>query len=604
MGAAGESEAEFDAGQPRDRAAAVSSTGRPAARGVYCGAPVGRAFSTSYLAGEAAAAAFLPRDFRRPDERTAAAQRAARRRIDPALVAVLREQQAALPASAARDRNLEALAAGDTAVVVSGQQVGLFLGPLYTFYKAATAIAAARAIEGEAGVRCVPLFWLQTEDHDFAEIASCTAAGRDGVPVRLALDGGPPELERSSVAHRRLGADVAALVDSFAELAGTGPAAREVVALLRAHYRPGQSLRGAFAGALAEIFADEGLLFLDPRDPRVAALAAPIYRRAITGAAEIESLLVRQEQRLRAAGFECQVALRAGSPLVFFHPHGAAGPRHRMNAERRAGEAAKGGTDVWHLDGGGTVATAALLEALAHDPLRFSTSALLRPIVQDALLPTVAYVGGPAEISYFAEMDPLYAFFGVDAALVTPRARFRCIEPPARRWLEALGLEPDDVALPLPELLARAGAAGRDGAGKPDDAPAAPGATHAHALPDDLRRRVEAEIAPVVAQIADAIVADAPELTRAAERTRASIARALRRFTDRYARRLAERDGVTRQRLERLRAALYPGGVPQDRVFGWPDLAARIGPAAFKRLVFERLAANGPFVTALQELLP
>jgi uncharacterized protein YllA (UPF0747 family) len=237
---------------------------------------VGRAFSSSYLAGEAAAAAFLPRDFRQRAVRVAAARQAAQRRIDPTLLAVLAEQQAALPASPARDRNLEALAGGRAAVVVSGQQVGLFLGPLYTFYKAATAIAAARAIEAESGVRCVPLFWLQTEDHDFAEIAACTIAGRDGAAVRLALPDGAAELERASVAHRCLGPEVTALLDTFADLGGETPAARAVVAVLRAHYRPGRPMAAAFAGALGAIFADEGLLFLDPRDARVATLAAQI----------------------------------------------------------------------------------------------------------------------------------------------------------------------------------------------------------------------------------------------------------------------------------------------------------------------------------------
>jgi bacillithiol biosynthesis cysteine-adding enzyme BshC len=550
-------------------------------RGVYSRPTVGRAFSSSYLAGEAAAAAFLPRDFRQRAVRVAAARQAAARRVDATLLAALTEQQAALPASSARDRNLEALARGHTAVVVSGQQVGLFLGPLYTFYKAATAIAAARAIETESGVRCVPLFWLQTEDHDFAEIASCTVAGRAGAPLRMALAEGAPELERTSVAHRRLGAEVTALLDAFADLAGETPAAREVLAVLRAHYRPGRSMAAAFAGALAAIFADEGLLFLDPRDARVAALAAPIYRRAITDAGAIDGLLARREQRLRDAGFDCQVTLRAGSPLVFFHARGADGPRCRL---KDAGDG-----ETWQLDSGGApFSTAALLDALARDPLCFSTSALLRPIVQDALLPAAAYVGGPAELSYFAELDPLYGHFGVAPALVLPRARFRCVEARARRALEALGLSADDVERPLPELLARTARPAADGV--PD--------------PDGLRRRVEAEIAPVVGDIADGVVAAEPELARAAERTRISVARALRRLTDRYARRLAERDGVTRQRLERLRAALYPDGIPQERVFGWPTLAARVGASEFKRLVFARLAEVGPFATALQELRP
>ncbi|HEY4392976.1 MAG TPA: bacillithiol biosynthesis BshC, partial [Polyangia bacterium] len=130
-----------------------------------------RAFSSSYLAGEAIARTFIPLDFRSEADRMARARNAAERRAPADLVAVLREQQAALPESRARAENLAALAAGRTAVVATGQQVGLFLGPLYGFYKAASAVAVARALSAESGLRCVPLFWLQTEDHDFAEIA-------------------------------------------------------------------------------------------------------------------------------------------------------------------------------------------------------------------------------------------------------------------------------------------------------------------------------------------------------------------------------------------------------------------------------------------------
>src|SRR5580704_8676777 len=186
--------------------------------------PVGRPFSSSYLAGEAAARQFIPLDFRARPPRIARTRAAAERRIDPAALEVLRAQQAGLPASAARGANLEALARGQTAVVATGQQVGLFLGPLYSFYKAATAVAVARAIEAESGARTVPLFWLQTEDHDFAEIAACHVAGRDGAPVTLALAPESPAEARVSVAHRRLGPEIAGLVDTLAEVLGDGAA--------------------------------------------------------------------------------------------------------------------------------------------------------------------------------------------------------------------------------------------------------------------------------------------------------------------------------------------------------------------------------------------
>ncbi|HEX7597088.1 MAG TPA: bacillithiol biosynthesis BshC, partial [Polyangia bacterium] len=252
---------------------------------------VGRAFSNSYLAGEPAAHAFFAPVFRDPGARLARVRLAAQGTVPGALLQVLTEQQARLPQSPVRQSNLAALAAGDAAVVVTGQQIGLFLGPLYTLYKAASAIAVARALQEESGIRCVPLFWLQTEDHDFAEIASCTVAGRDGEPVRLELADEYRGQGRASVAHRVLGAQINEVLDRLADALDPGPAADEVLALLRAQYQPGRAMAEAFASVLASLFADEGLLILNPRDARVAGLAAPIYRTAIEDAATLELAL-------------------------------------------------------------------------------------------------------------------------------------------------------------------------------------------------------------------------------------------------------------------------------------------------------------------------
>jgi len=547
---------------------------------VYSTPKVGHAFSDSYLAGEPAAHAFFAPGFRDPVERQRVARLAAGRKVPAVLLDVLREQQSALPASAAREANLDALAKGGAAVVATGQQVGLFLGPLYTFYKAASAVAVARAIEAESGIRCVPLFWLQTEDHDFAEIRTCVVAGADGQPVQLQL--AETGEARVSVAHRCLGADIDGVLDQLASLLNGQPGAEEVLTLLRAHYRPGRSLAAAFAGVLATLFADEGLLFLDPRDPRIAALAAPIYRSCLEDADVIEWLLQDRQAALSAAGFATQVPVRSCA-LVFFHQDRAAGPRFRLQ------KGAREGAGAWALAGTtATVADAELLDLLAREPLRFSTSALLRPIVQDALLPTVAYVGGPGEINYFAELGPLYQHFGVVPPLLVPRARFRCVDARTRRLLEQSGLVAADLAQPSPEVRARLHPAGP--AGSPD--------------PQELRDRVARQILPAVEEIASAISATGESLRRPAQRTRDSVAHALERLIGRYARGLVERDETTLRRIEQLEMVLNPGGVAQERFYGWPWLASRLGPVVFKRLVFERLEQSGAFATDILELLP
>ncbi len=525
----------------------------------------------------------MPLDFRARGDRSARAHAAAERRSDPALLTVLRAQQAALPSSAARDANLEALAGGRTAVVATGQQVGLFLGPLYSFYKAASAVAVARALEAESGVRTVPVFWLQTEDHDFAEIASSTVAGADGAPLKLALATETADEARVSVAHRRLGAEVDDLIETLRETLRESPAATETLALLRTHYTPGRTFAAAFAGLLGALFAEEGLLILDPRVAPIASLAAPVYREAIAGAAEIEHRLDERRAALAAAGFDEQIPTRPGCALLFFHRGAATGPRFRLTRRPPPDSG-------WALSGSNEIVSSeAVADALACDPLRFSTSALLRPIVQDTLLPVAAYVGGPAEVSYFAQLGPIYDYFRMAPPLVVPRGRFLCLDARSRRLLSELSLAPGDLARPRAELLARL--PGVRPLGAPD--------------PAALAERARGEVASRVAEIADAVTAALPadqDLARAAAQTRATVARALDRLTGRYARRLAERDGISLARLGRLAAALAPGGAPQERVYAWPSLAGRHGPAALKRAVLDRLTSGGPFSATLEEI--
>lgn len=537
-----------------------------------------RTFSSAFFANDPSARAFLPRDFRDGATRVAAARAAAGRRVSPAVLEVLREQQAGLPASAARNANLEALARGETAVVVTGQQVGLFLGPLYSLYKAASAIAVARALTAESGVPCVPLFWLQTEDHDYAEIASCHVQGADGERVTLSLTPEPAAEARVSIAHRRLGPEIAPLVDRLAEALGDGPAAAEVVALVRAHYQPGRPLAAAFAGVLAAIFAEDGLLIFDPREARVAAAAAPLYARALDGAGAIEAALHARGEALAGAGFGQQIPVREGCALLFFHERDARGPRYRLKRTR----------DRWELAGvGSTVEDAEVRRALAAEPLRFSTSAQLRPLVQDTLLPTAAYVGGPAEVSYFAQLGPVYDRLGVPQPLIVPRARFRVVDAPTRRRLDALGLTAADAERPRGELVARL-AASRAVEGQP--------------TPDDLRARA-AGLAPAVDEIARALLAVDGGASRAVTRARGSIDHALGRLLARYERALATRDATALARLDKIVAALAPEGVPQERLYAWPSLAARLGGPALRRLVLERLAGDA-FPVSVQELAP
>lgn len=554
---------------------------------VKCRDPMRATFSSAFLRGEERAVRFLPADFRDPTARQrAVAQATLRGPISPALLAALSEQERSLPPSAARRANLDALARPGTAVVVTGQQVGLFLGPLYTFYKAASAIAFARELEAETGVRCVPLFWLQTEDHDFEEIRRCHSQSADGVPVELALapTSSDENETRVSVAHRRLGSEIAGQLDALEEALGNVPGrlphAFEVMALLRRHYRSGQPLGQAFAEVLATLFSEEGLLFLNPRCPAIAKLAAPIYRRSIVEADQIASVLQARSAALCAVGFDEQVAVRPGTTLVFFHDS-VDGPRYRLERSR----------DRWTtprttpqrqtqaIDDG------ELLAILDAQPLRFSTSALLRPIVQDTLLPTAAYVGGPGELNYFAQLQPLYELFGVSQPLVVLRARFRCIEENTRALLGRLGLQGCDAELPRAELLRRLAGTGHGEGG------AAMGPAEVRAwLLGDIERRL-GELGAAEAGLRDAV-----------QRTRVSVERNVDRLLGRYERILLERDQTLGERVDRLQVALCPDGTPQERHYALPYFAGRYGLQGFKEKVMASLTATGLAAAGVREL--
>nr|WP_217445918.1 bacillithiol biosynthesis cysteine-adding enzyme BshC [Myxococcus sp. CA040A] len=537
-------------------------------------------FPTAWLKGDPRALAFLPDRFRHRAARAEAAAASALRPMSSALLDVVVAQNARLAPSPARERHLEELARPGTIAVVTGQQMGLFLGPLFTLYKAAAAITAARALREETGRPCVPVFWLQTEDHDLPEVDHCFVASPRGSAKRVALDVPEAAASRAPVAHRKLGAGVTQALDALRGELGGEPQASEHLELLARAYQPDATLAEAFTQVLAVLFADEGLVFIDPRDARLAPFAAPIHRLAIQDAAAISTALSRRMEALTQAGFSEQVHIRPGSPLGFYSPDGIEGARYRLDPA---------GADTWSLVGhprGATVTTGELLDWLEREPLRFTTSALLRPLLQDTWLPTAAYVGGPGEVSYFAQLSPLYEHAGLPMPLVVPRARFRVLDDRARRLLHKLGLTPDEVGEPRDALLTRL--ATRDAA-----EPYEPAGT--------LEARLFGAFASELDRLGESMLKLDPQLLDALKRTRGTVRAAVSRLAARYGRALALRDEVTTERVDRLRAMLVPDGAPQERIHGMAYYACRFGSRAFTRQVLD---ACVPFSGDLRDLTP
>ncbi len=530
-------------------------------------------FFAQFIAGEADAATLLPASPLDPKAWDQATARASRRRPVQGVVEELQRQAAALPASAARDAALAALELPGTTCVVTGQQVGVFLGPLYTLHKAATAVARSRWLGERTGRPCIPVFWLQTEDHDWAEVARF-----DGC-VRGSWSSGrlPPEPAaeaRVSLAHRRLPPEVEVHLAALSRTLAPLPHGAAVSALLGRHYVAGRSPGAAFAGVLSELFAEEGLVLLDPRTPAMAARAAPLVRFALEEHDAIGAALEARCMELARHGFHEQVHTRADASLAFFHPAGPAGPRFRPD---RDGDGFR--TPL------GRVSLAELRARLADVPLSFSTSALLRPLVQDTLLPTAAYLGGPAECTYFAQLPPLYQLAGVELPMIGPRARFRVVDPWTAGALGRLGLTAEDTDQPVHALAARL-----------------------HAWPPwmdgSLRQRLLGPVERELEALRPEAVALDPALARNVEKTRAHLARGVDRFIGRLQRAVLSSSGVgtgALTALEQVTAALNPGGRPQERVHGFWAIAAEVGPRA---LVSSLVAAAAPLSPELRTVRP
>ena len=528
---------------------------------------------SAYVAGDAKA--FFASHFADHAARARATVRAVRP-LTAQTLAALRAQNARLAPSAARDAHLDALQAG-AAAVVTGQQVGLFLGPLYTLYKAASAIAISRALARETGKPVVPVFWLQTEDHDLPEVASCTLP-RDGQSA-LKLEVPAAQDARISLAHCVLPAEVEQSTTALRAELERLPHAREHLERIERAYRPGAKWGDAFAQVIAELFAPEGLVVIDPRDPALAELTAAVHAQALQKAEPIANALTACCTALRAAGFEPQVHVRPGAPLSFFHASGAHGARSRLTPCERGYRRVAATEDVEHT-------VSELLEALARDPLSFSTSALLRPIVQDTLLPTAAYVGGPGEIAYFAQLAPLYAAFDMAMPLVVPRARFRVIEEKTQRVLDRLQLTLDDATRDAAGLAAAH--ASRNAAFSPEQ------------LEQTLHTRFDEALESALGQTGPL----REQLRSAHEKTKAAVHAAASKLAEKHRSALAHQNDAVLRDIERVKQALQPSGEPQERVYGFSYYAARYGERPFIERVLQSLETSDPFDPSLRDLRP
>jgi bacillithiol synthase len=327
---------------------------------------------------------------------------------------------------AATSRNLERLEAGAVAIV-TGQQVGLFSGPAYTIYKALSAVRCAEDVK-RRGIEAVPIFWLATEDHDLSEVNHSWWPTRNG----LARYEGPAQEEDSGrrVGEIVLGKSIESVVGAAIETLN-GPFAGEVSRALQESYTAHDTYGSAFGKLMARLLGGRGIIFVDQLDPRLHRLFVPCFRQAAEQADRLREELLSRSKELVGAGFHSQVKVTQETTLLFWSIGGRREPVRSRN----------GGFVVGNRE----LSADQLLDAIERQPESFSPSALLRPVVQDTILPTAVYIGGPAEISYLAQAQVVYQALGSRMPTVLPRSSFTMIEQPIGRFLAQYDLDLRDV---------------------------------------------------------------------------------------------------------------------------------------------------------------
>ncbi len=344
---------------------------------------------------------------------------------------ILRQQNVIFGSGRETEKNLNRLEQGAVAVV-SGQQVGLFGGPAYSFYKALSAIRTAQDLS-RAGVEAVPVFWMASEDHDVDEVRHTTWF-HDGKLRLLEL---PKRADDAQPVGRiQLGDEISQLVSDAEPALG-----QTFSEILRESYTPVATYGSAFAHLFARIFEDFGLILLDPLDERLHLVAAPLLRQAFADRDELNDLLLKRGKELQHAGYAVQVNVTTRSTLLF----------SLCGGQRQVITSANG----QFVTGQKSAPRESWLREVETEPQCFSPNAIFRPVVQDYLLPTVAYFGGPAETAYYAQSHVLYEKLLGRMPVILPRADFTLVDPKAVRILKKYGLQVEDAWQGKQQLLKR-----------------------------------------------------------------------------------------------------------------------------------------------------
>jgi bacillithiol biosynthesis cysteine-adding enzyme BshC len=461
------------------------------------------------------------------------------------VTAVLERQNKSWDASPKTLANLERLRTG-AATVVTGQQVGLFGGPMFAIYKALTAVKLAEEATA-AGVDAVPVFWLATYDHDLAEVNHVAIPGQD--KALQVLTTSSQDVPGAPVGNVRFGDEISPLVDQAAALLGDTEAAQ----FLRESYKEGETLGTAFARFYARVFADWGVILLDASDAELDRVAEPIFVAAIERAEELSSAVLARGEALEKAGYHQQVKVTPSSVFLFTTHEGSRKPIARRTAGDKTEFVIGGDAELEKIS------QADLVARIKATPEQFSPNVLLRPVVEDYLLPTLAYTGGAAEAAYFAQAGAVYQAISGRVTPIVPRFSATIVEPKIQRFLERHGIGVADV-FNGPDSVRREIAA--------------------RSLPEDLKAafdRAKSSFDSNFANLKEKLEKLDRTLVDAAETSRSKMEHQLEKLYAQAGRAEAQKGELVTRHAELLSQLLYPDKGLQERGIGGVYFLARYG---------------------------
>jgi bacillithiol biosynthesis cysteine-adding enzyme BshC len=474
-----------------------------------------------------------------------------RRRDDIAAIIASQQERRQAPLRAREAARL--LVDRRTVAVVTGQQAGLFGGPLFTLFKALTAIKLAEQVSRDHGVPAVAVFWIDAEDHDWEEIRSCTVFDDTLTPRTVSLPA-RPGAEPAPVATVRLDDSVAAALGEIERILPASEFRAPLVARLRAAYAPGVGVADAFGRWIEDVLGDRGLIVYDSSDPASKPLVSQVFARELSMPGQTVKLAALAGSDLTARGYHAQVHAQDDS-LALFHLNQDNGGRRAIRQQ-----------DGHFLVGEQPYAVSALVDQATKRPAGFSPNVLLRPIVQDTIFPTICYVAGPNELAYLGQLRGVYEHFGVPMPLFYPRATATLLDSAAVRFLTK-------YKLPLEALQAQDEAALNELL-----------KTQIPQVVEDSFNQAAQAIDAQMASFIQTIPALDPTLEGAARSTLERMQRELQTLHGKMIQAAKRRDETLRRQFIHARALAFPGGHAQERTIGFVSFLSQYGPALVERL--------------------